>query len=158
MSQGLDDIIEITSTGSTDDEYAGTSKYDVPDYSSAASVAAQFAAIGGETAYIATRYATAHEAYLEAEAAYKKFKALRYLSIREKTAASGSKVTEGLLEAAVDADDQVFQSRMVFVSAEGTREVWKGRLEAIRAKRDALVGLAASARVEMAAWGAERTR
>lgn len=138
--------------------YEAPGLYEVPNHDVPSSVAVQFASVGGETAFIAMQFATAHQDYLVAEAEYKRVRAKAYLMKREQSLASGTKLTENHLDALLDADDGVFAARMVFVTAEATRERWKGALEAIRAKRDSLVGLAASARAELQAWGAERVK
>jgi hypothetical protein len=138
--------------------YESPSFYEVAEYDRAASVAAQFATLGGETAYVALQFAQAHKDYLESKVTYDRVWAKTYLTRRELLLAGGSKPTENTLEAVVSNDDEVFAARMALVGAEARREKWRGALEAIRAKKDALVGLAASARAEMQAWGAERTK
>jgi len=95
------------------------------------------------------RYYEALKAHLAAKAELDRVWATLYLSIREELNEAGEKVTEAMLKAKVDAHADYFDARMRAVAAEAEKARLWGVLDALRAKKDALISLGANARAEM---------
>jgi hypothetical protein len=95
------------------------------------------------------RYYEALKTHLVAKAKVDRVYAQTYLSTREELNEVGEKATEAMIKSHVEANDNYFQARMAAVEAEAEKARLWGVLDALRAKKDALISLGANARAEM---------
>lgn len=108
-----------------------------------------FTKIAAQLATFNERYYSALRKHLAAKATVDRKWAQLYIAIREEMNDAGEKVTEAQLKAQIEAHDDYFHARMVAVDAEADKARLWGVLDALRAKKDALISLGANARAEM---------
>lgn len=109
----------------------------------------EFSKIPSLLASFNEQYADAYRKHLVAKHGVDRSYAACYLRHREEAEARGEKVTEGLLKARVDADEQYHAAQDRAISAEVEKLRLWGVLDALRAKRDALISIGAHLRAEM---------
>lgn len=109
----------------------------------------EFAGIASKLAYFNEQYADAYRNMLLAKARYERTEAQRSLEIRESLDDGGKKPTEATIRAHVDTDDKVIAARLHLVECESDKVRLGGVLDALRAKKDALISIGAHIRAEM---------
>jgi hypothetical protein len=109
----------------------------------------EFSGIGSRLAYWNEQYAESFRQFLRAKANYDRTEATRYLAIREELDNGGKKPTEATVKANVEVDDEVVTARLRLVDCEAEKVRLWGVLDALRAKKDALISLGAHIRAEM---------
>jgi hypothetical protein len=100
-------------------------------------------------AWASARYAHALGVHLHARSRAKRLRGLLTLEHRQSLRDSGSKATVDEVAAAVDCDPRWVEADAAETNADVMRELAKGQLTALLAKRDMLVQLGASRRAEM---------
>lgn len=105
----------------------------------------EFIRVPSDLAHWNERYAHTLRSYLLAKAEVKELEARLSLEYRETL----EKPTERAIETSVDADSRMVEARLRLIEAEVAKVRTDGVLEAIRAKRDALVSLGAHIRAEL---------
>ena len=108
-----------------------------------------FRKVPAELAYFNERYADAVHQYLRAKATYEATRADVYRQIRIEAEASGGKMTEALLSARVEGDERYQTAKIKHIDAESKKQRFRGRVEAVHAKKDMLISLGAHIRAEM---------
>lgn len=109
---------------------------------------AEFADIPARLAEYNEKYAVAFRRHLAAKHLVERTHSTVYLRKREE--ASGERVTEALLTARVEVDEEYIDAQQTAAIAESNKVRLWGVLDALRAKRDALISIGAHARAEMA--------
>lgn len=113
-----------------------------------------FANLPGDLARFNELYAQALRKFLQAKRIHDREWSRIYLEMRE----SGEKKTETALKAEVEIDDTYQSARQAMVLAEVDKVRLGGIVEAIRAKKDALISLGANLRAEMSGSPSIRDR
>lgn len=108
----------------------------------------EFARIPADLAYWNEKYANAYRVFLRAKATYDQVEAARALVIREEQSML-KKITEGTIRAYVETDDEVVRARLQVIDAEVEKVRLWGVLDALRAKKEALISIGAHMRAEM---------
>lgn len=109
----------------------------------------EFVRISSDFAYWNERYTQAHEADLLATIDKDKVRAQMRIEHRERLLMRNEKVTESMVDSAVETDQVVLNSRVACVQTEVEKTRLRGLLEAIRAKRDMLISTGSMIRQEM---------
>lgn len=109
----------------------------------------EFAKIPSLLARFNEQYADAYRKHLLSKHRVDRAFAACYLKHRGEAEERGEKITEGLLKARVDDDEAFHAAQDVAVAAEVEKLRLWGVLDALRAKRDALISLGAHMRAEM---------
>lgn len=108
-----------------------------------------FIKISAQLATFNERFYEALRTHLRAKAELDRTWARLYLAIREELKDADPKTTEATIKASVDSHDEYFAARMAAAEAEAEKSRLWGVLDALRAKKDALISLGANARAEM---------
>lgn len=109
----------------------------------------EFVRLPADLAFWNQKYAEALREFLMAKIELDITKARLQPIVRESLKTAGAKVTEALVESAIDSHDACIEARRVLAIAEVSKNELFGNLDAIRAKRDMLMSLGAHLRVEM---------
>lgn len=109
----------------------------------------EFIRLPADLAYWNERYAQAYKKFLASKLDVDKVRAQRQIHYREALPLEGKKVTESVVEAAVDIDEQVIRAREAHIEAEHEKTRLYGVLDAIRSKRDMIIQIGAQVRTEM---------
>ena len=113
-----------------------------------------FSRLPGDLARYNELYAQALRKHLRAKRTLDKEWARIYLETRE----GGEKMSEATLKARVEIDDDYQAARMAAIEAEVDKARIGGIVEAIRAKKDALISIGAGIRAEMSGSPSIRER
>lgn len=108
---------------------------------------AEFVDVPARLAEYNELYARAFQRHLACKHLVERTHALVYLRKREE--ASGERVTEALLTARVETDEEYVEALRVATIAEANKVRLWGVLDALRAKKDALISIGAHARAEL---------
>jgi hypothetical protein len=119
----------------------------------------EFAMLPADIAYHGRRYAQALRKHLLAKHERDKTYARLYIEIREKHAAlresaikkkqPHERLTEGQIDALIEANEEWEEVKLACIEAEVERELASTTIDALRAKKDALVSIGANHRAEM---------
>ncbi len=109
----------------------------------------EFIRIPADLAFWNGRYADALREFLMAKADLEILKAQLMPLVRQALLDKGAKVTESIIESAVDGDAQVVEARDRLVNAEVEKARLYGTLDAIRSKKEMLISLGAHLRAEL---------
>jgi hypothetical protein len=110
----------------------------------------EFSSIPAHLARYNHLYAQAYETFLLAKAAYDQTYSGASIKIREDATEDGKKKpTEGTINALIEVDDDVIEARLRMIKAEVEKVRLWGVLDALRAKKDALISIGAHIRAEM---------
>lgn len=109
----------------------------------------EYVRISSDLAFWNDRYANALAEERRAKLHLEELSAMLYIKYREDRTGRGEKPTEAMLKADVTTDTQMHSAEVTLLDAEVARERLRGRLEAIRTKREMLVSLGAHVREEM---------
>lgn len=109
----------------------------------------EFIRLPGDLAYWNQRHADARKAAMLVEHERKTAEARKQLEIRAAAKATGEKLTVGEIEAQVVASDDYQKAVLREIDADCERELVRGVVDAIHAKKDSLVSLGAHLRLEM---------
>ncbi len=110
----------------------------------------EFTQLPGVLAYWNQRYAVAHKAYLDAKLDVSITRARLQPLVRDALAMAGGRVTEAVVEAAIDSNEDYISAVRAMNAAEASKMEMYGVVDTIRAKREMLVSLGATIRAEMA--------
>jgi hypothetical protein len=114
-------------------------------------IEAEFARLPGDIAYQNARYARALRKYLLAKHARDKVWSKLYIQIRERSPDDGAargRMTEKHIEALIESEDEYEEAKLACIEAQADVEMLSGVVDALRAKKDALVSIGAHMRVE----------
>lgn len=106
----------------------------------------EFTKISGHLARYNELYANSLRRHLKAERHKKETYARLYVEKRE---TAEEKLTEGMIKAMVEMDEEYEQACALAIDAEVEKTRAWGRCEAVRAKKDALISLGAHVRAEL---------
>lgn len=109
----------------------------------------EFIACPSSIAWVAGRHARALGAHLHAKARAKRIRGLLTIEHRTALRDAGSKATVDEVAASVDRDQRWIEAEAAENNADVMRELAKGQLTSIVAKRDMLVQMGANHRAEM---------
>lgn len=109
----------------------------------------EFVQLPGLLAYWNQRYAVAHKAYLDAKLDATVTRARLQPLVRDALAMAGGRVTEAVVEAAIDANEDYIAAVRALNAADAMKSEMFGVVDTIRAKREMLVSLGATIRAEM---------
>lgn len=107
--------------------------------------------ISSDLCYWNSRFATAHKDHLISKVDLDRKKAHLYIEHRERLHLTEKKVTESMVDSAVDMDERYIDARIGMIEADAERLRTKGVCEAVAAKKDMLQSIGAKLRLEMAA-------
>lgn len=131
---------------------------EVDDYLLASVAVDEIAELDGEMrkvpsdlCYWNSRYATAHKDHLISKVDLDRMKARLGIEHRERLNLTEKKVTESMVEAAIDTDERYIDARIATIEADSERLRVRGVCEAVAAKKDMLQSIGAKLRLEMAA-------
>ena len=110
----------------------------------------EFVRLPADLAYWNARFAEALRGFLTGKINLDRTEARCRIEERERLGAAGGKVTESMVESAVEAAPEMEKAREALMEAEVEKVRLYGVLDAIRAKRDMLISLGAQHRAEMA--------
>lgn len=102
-----------------------------------------------DIAYLVAVNARAIDGHLRAKAHAKKIRGLLDLQVRQEAQENGRKLNEGAIDALVEISDRWQEVQQAENDAEVARELAKGNLAAMMAKKDMLVQMGANVRAEM---------
>jgi hypothetical protein len=110
----------------------------------------EFVRLPTDLAYWNGKYAEASREHLVAKMEMDRLRARLLIEHREKLMLTNTKVTESMVESAVEQDETYGAGRLRLIEAEVEKVRLHGALDAIRTKRDMLISLGAHVRAEMA--------
>ena len=109
----------------------------------------EYVRLPADLAYWNELYARAYHRHLTAKVNEKHLNALLRIEHREQLENSVARVTESMVDSAVDTDERLQRAHSERIEAEVEKTRLYGILDAIRAKREMLVSLGAHVRAEM---------
>lgn len=102
-----------------------------------------------DMAFWGGRHAEAHKRHLLAKLSRDRTTARLRIEVRERLAMQSAKVTESMVESAVEMDPEYHAAKLEEVEAEVEVLRLRNALEAVRAKKDMIVSIGAHIRAEM---------
>lgn len=109
----------------------------------------EYVRIPSDIAYWNERYSAVLRAHLQAKLSLDQVYAGLQVTVREKLAAEGAKVTEATVSAGIELDPAYQQARLAVLEAEVEAARIKGVSFAVNAKREMIVSLGAHLRIEL---------
>jgi len=109
----------------------------------------EYIMLPGQLAHRNAAFAVAYEDYLESDLEYDRITARLRIFYREVIEAEGGKSTEGAIKDRVETDQRWINAKLNRIDAEVTMVQAKGKVEALRAKKDMLVSVGAHIRAEL---------
>lgn len=109
----------------------------------------EFVRLPSDLAYWNGQYSEALKTYLTTKLQLKRLEAQLQMEKRVELETQNKKVTESMVEAAIEIDDRHHAAQLALIESECEKEKLDGFCEALRTKKEMLISLGASLRAEM---------